>query len=98
MRRRVVATAVLTLGLAAGCLRIPDNIRAELQAQPPGQNHYVPGGAPTAVAPPALPTTPPVTGPESAAPVSSPAPTTEATAPASAAPALAPAPTSGSTP
>jgi hypothetical protein len=61
----------MVAGVAAasgGCLSIPENIRAELQAQPAAQNHFDPTGkaapapmsapAPASAAPSAAPVAP----------------------------------------
>jgi starvation-inducible outer membrane lipoprotein len=58
--------SVLALALATalcGCLSIPENIRAELQAQPTAQNHFDPTGkaaapAPASAAPTSAPAAP----------------------------------------
>ena len=65
MTLRVALVTTLAAAALCGCLSIPENIRAELQAQPAAQNHFDPTGkAPApASAPSAAPMAP------SAAPV-----------------------------
>lgn len=61
--RTAVAICATAAAALCGCLSIPENIRAELQAQPAAQNHFDPTGkaatpAPASAAPASAPTAP----------------------------------------
>lgn len=65
MRTRTAVAIGAAAAALCGCLSIPENIRAELQAQPAAQNHFDPTGK--AAAPASAPSSAPASAP--AAPV-----------------------------